>query len=171
MLVRTNSYSVEERVIKTIQILTGAMEEKEMIDIASKINRSDYDEFEETTIVPCKILMIMTRGQYGQARFYGTRRYPVTLICDHEYVLPGLENYTPHKRWCVAKQEDANLDMNRFKMELNKAESLARGLSAIDLEKRGLTWGGPKNLASSPQGTASALSDTEIIAIITRCIN
>lgn len=169
-LVRNNSSRVEERVLAVIQILTGVMPRHQIEELASLSQKADYSEFKLTIIVPDKVMLITTRGQYGAARSYGTKRFPVTIICDLEYVMPGADGYTPHKRWCIARQEGAQvLDMDCLKIEINRAEAHVRGLDAVDLEKYGLTWGGPRNLASSPQSKVSKLSDDEIINIVKQC--
>lgn len=171
-LVRINSSSVEERVLAVMQILTGVMPRHQIEEIASLRPKDDYREFKQTIIVPDKVMLITTRGQYGAARSYGTKRFPVTIICDLEYVMPGADDYTPHKRWCIARQEGADvIDMKRLKLEINKAEAHVRGLDIPNLEEHGLTWGGPRNLASSPQGKVSELSDDRIINIVKQCTN
>lgn len=171
-LVRTNSSRVEERVLAVTQILTGVMPRHQIEEIASLRQRDDYSGFKQTIIVPDKVMLIMTKGRYGAARSYGIKRFPVTIICDFEYIMPGADGYTPHKRWCIARQESAKvIDMNHLKIGINRAEAQVRGLSVLGLEKHGLTWGGPRDLASSPQGKVSELSDDEIVTIVKQCTN
>lgn len=163
--------NIKDRVFTIMQILTGIMSRHNIEEIALMRERVDYSAFAFVVIVPDKVMLITVKGQYGPARSCGQARFPVTIICDDEYVMPGVDGYTPHKRWCVAKQHDTNvIDMECLKKELNRAEAEARDLGVQELEREGLAWGGPENLVSSPYGKFSKLCDDEILFIIKQCV-
>jgi len=149
--------NTKEQVNAIARILTGSMSRNQVEEIASTRKVNNAEELKFTVIIPDKVMLIETRGQYGFARQYGSTRFPVTVVCDYEYVMPGVEGYTPHKRWCIIRNYSNIIDIEDVKFRLNK------------VEKNGSTWGGPKNLVSSPQGNESAISDSEVIAIIREC--
>lgn len=163
--------SIKERVLAVMQILTDMMAIHKIEEVALMREIADYTEFRLTIVVPDTVMFIETRGQYSAARSYGQQRFPITIICDYEYVMPGVEGYMPHKRLCIAKQNGTNvIDMNRLKRYLNQTEAHLRNLSLCELEKLNLLWGGPINLAVFPQSKVSEIGKNEMFYIVKQCI-
>lgn len=154
------------QVYAIMQVLTGSISRSQVEEIASTRKVNDAGELKFTVVMPDRAMLIETRGQYGFARQYGSARFPITIVCDFEYVMPGVDGYTPHKRWCIVRNSFTAVDIEKLKLRLNESEAVARGVTIQELEKSALTWGGPKNLVSSPQGKESALNHNEITTIV-----
>ena len=112
------------------------------------------------------IAFVKAPGKYDNARAWAQRNYPVAVICDPEYILEGTAIQVCRR--CVIRQE-GTFDRHGFERLVNEAEAKKRGLSLAELRTKGLTWGGPKNIVSSPKGHNTPLTEEEILAIARTC--
>jgi len=156
----------KEQVLAIRDVLTGKMSSEQIARLLADRKFNNPEEFQLTTIVPDKVMLIETRGQYGFARQWGSARFPVTIICDYEYTMPGVATYLPHKRWSIVRASSAAINIEELKRRINESESAVRGMMMSALKDKCLTWGGPQGLVSSPQGRESALSNEDVIAVV-----
>ncbi len=155
--------NLEDNVREIGRILSNTMPRGEIAAIAALKNRNRESFRAE---LHGGIAFVKAPGKYDPARDWANRNYPVVLVCDPEYILEGTAIQVC--RWCVVRQESV-FDRRGFERLVNEAEAEARGISSDELRARGLAWGGPRNIVSSPKGVNTILSEATIIAIARQC--
>ena len=153
-IVKHPSWPIVRKVKMVAAIFIGEMPKEE-------INRYDRLRLEDQECrktngrfeveMYCSIAFCHAPGQYDAARNIVNREYPVAVVQDPERITPSGGK---QDRWCIIRQEKPVkvFDRNGFVMAINLAEAEARYISVLELAEKGLTWGGPPNLVTSPQG-------------------
>ncbi len=155
--------TLEEKVEEIGKILTGQTPHENLKAIAI-LKQQDRDGFRVEMRGP--VAFVLAPGKYNQARNWGNQRYRVAVIFDPEY--PAVHGTGTHTRWSVVRQ-DGYFDRRGFEEAINTEEARARNVPLVDLEKLGYSWGGPRNIVSSPYGRETALSKETILRIAREC--
>lgn len=162
--------AMADRVKKIKEILLDAVALEELEEIASlkKQPRRENWTTESLSLIPGKAVLVVAPGDYGLARDFYNRRFPVAVVYDPFYVMPGveLEHAVLCVRWSIVLRNDAGISMDNLAMAINDAEAEKRRVSVIELKALGLSWGGPKNILSSSLRSPTKLSKREITEIV-----
>ncbi len=156
--------TIEAKVLEIGRILINGMPSREISSVAA-LKKRNFKNFDVEMLGA--VAFITVPGEYGSARDWGGRRYPVVVVFDSAYVLPAGGT---QQRWSVLRQPNV-FDRRGFEEKINAAEAEARGLSVAELENKGYAWGGPRSIVSSPMGKGrdSALSKETILKIAQEC--
>lgn len=155
--------TLDDKVREIKRIISSAMPPDEIAAIAA-LKERNVESF--PVEIHGGVAVVRAPGKYDAARDWANKRYPVVIVCDPEYVLEGTKKTV--YRWCVVRQQGV-FDRRGFECLVNKTEATVRGISIEALKKDGVTWGGPKNIVSSPKGHDTALPEELIIALAREC--
>lgn len=92
----------------------------------------------------------------------GYHRAPVVVAVNPTFTLGGGD---PHVKFTTAQFETGFVNMAQVRDELNELEAAAKQIPRGNLKN---AWGGPPNMANSPQGESSLLSLDEVVWVVER---
>ncbi|MDO8517939.1 MAG: hypothetical protein Q7S26_01430 [bacterium] len=160
--------TMEERVRKIGDILTGEMSRREMREYVALKPQPLGENPDFDVEMHGQVAFVTAAGKYHAARDWANRRYTVAIIFDPQYrdETQERDRNEPYRRWCVIRQRGV-FDRHGFEEALNKAEATARSIPVCQLTSIGCKWGGPTNIVVSPkgQGHETRLSEEQIITI------
>ena len=167
----TKYQTIEEKVFATARIFSGKMPENEIAEIAMMKhawkNGKEKINFKDIVEMHGKVAFIGVVGHLREARDWANQYYPIAVIFDLKYDPSDKIGAAP-ERWTIIRQ-NGYLDRERFEKLINSSEAEKRNVSIKTLKMQGLSWGGPKNIVSSPQGECSLLTKEEILEIVGKC--
>jgi hypothetical protein len=157
--------TIEEKVLQFMKVLTGqfCLEELEEILSQGVSLRNDFSDDVEM-YGDGGIAFIEAPGKFREARDWANRRYPVAIIFDP---IRETQSGGRHKRYTIVRMP-GHFDRFGFARAINIAEAAARGISADDMNREMLTWGGPENIVTSAQGVGreTKLTKEQIIGLV-----
>ena len=160
---------VLDKVDEFVRILTG---EVSLLDLqayeAFKVQSTTMD-FSYLVEMFGDVAFLEVPKMYDAARNWANQHYPIAVIFDPKRVTRsgGLQ-----ARWSVIRQAQPKLVFDRygFERDINRAEAMARRLGIKELTEQSLTWGGPANIITSPQGAGNGthVKKEEILELVRR---
>ncbi len=159
--------TMEEKVEATAKILADEMSYEEMKSIAV-LKQKNTDGFQVEMHGPV-VAYVFAPKSYDWARNWVNARYDVGVVFDPEYTpkQPG-GNAKPYARWTIVRR-DGHFDRQLFVDKINAEEARARDMTLAELEARGYSWGGNKNIVSSPFGRETRPEKETILRIVREC--
>jgi hypothetical protein len=154
--------TLSEKVLTTAQVLANDMPQPD-VDAIARLKERYAGDF-EVEMSGDNVAFIHAPSLYVEARNWGNRRFPVTVVFDPTRVTDsgGLQ-----QKWTIVRKPGV-FDRLGFEKSINVAEAQARGLDTKEVHERNFAWGGNRNIVSSPQGAGygTKLSKETILAIV-----
>ncbi len=111
-----------------------------------------------------RVAFIHAPRKYKEARDWANRRFAIAVIFDPEYSAPDSGSLV-YGRWSIIRQP-GSLDRDRCERAINEAEAIERELTVSELRQKGLAWGGPTNIISSPPGKNITITKGTVLSIV-----
>ena len=111
----------------------------------------------------------VVEGEYRIARTMGQKLYPFTLVYAPRFPSQRKEGMLFVPRFTIVKQPDMVWDMNKLKSMLSENEASVR-TPQVDMLSQDIAWGGPLNIACSPEMDPTKQTEEMVLAIVERFI-
>lgn len=130
-------WTFEEKVGLVARLLCHEVSGEEIQSILSKKQEVEKFDFSKVVEVYGGVAFVPTLGGYRQARSWGHKIYPVTIVSD-----------SLSQRTTIIRQRGV-FDRRGVEKALNMADAEKRGISVEELLEKDLGWGGTDSIVSS----------------------
>lgn len=159
--------SIEEKVQFMKELLSGNFDYEKIGELAQESQSILEKAKQESKITEIANGAVMVESKHPKAFDIGYQQAGIVVAYNSEFTRPWIKDDPEHEKWSIAKYSELEpLDAKGLTIELNRLEKEYAG---DDYDEKN-TWGGPVNMANSPQGRTPAVPKEVIIETVKKYI-